>query len=104
MKFYKMDDLCKLGYVAASILFDEKDMVAGAAERRDTAIVLANEVSSLDSDMKHWEAIKNNGTASPAVFVYTLPNLVLGEICIRHKIKGENTFFITPRIPQWIGQ
>ena len=104
MKFYKMDDLCKLGYVAASILFDEKDMAAGAAERRDTAIVLANEVSSLDSDMKHWEAIKNNGTASPAVFVYTLPNLVLGEICIRHKIKGENTFFITPRIPQERGK
>ena len=31
---------------------------------------------------------------SPAVFVYTLPNVVLGEICIRHKIQGENTFFV----------
>ena len=32
--------------------------------------------------------------ASPSVFVYTLPNVVVGEICIRYKIKGENTFFI----------
>ena len=29
----------------------------------------------------------------PAVFVYTLPNVVEGEISIRHHIKGENTWF-----------
>jgi hypothetical protein len=35
--------------------------------------------------------------ASPALFVYTLPNIVAGEICIRNKIKGENAFFVWPR-------
>jgi hypothetical protein len=32
--------------------------------------------------------------ASPALFVYTLPNIVIGEICIRHHFQGENAFFI----------
>ena len=32
--------------------------------------------------------------ASPALFVYTLPNIVIGEICIRHHFKGENAFFV----------
>ena len=32
--------------------------------------------------------------ASPALFVYTLPNIMTGEICIRHNFKGENAFFI----------
>jgi len=34
---------------------------------------------------------------SPALFVYTLPNIVIGEICIRHNFKGENAFFIFDR-------
>jgi len=28
--------------------------------------------------------------------VYTLSNVVTGEICIRHGFKGENAFFVTP--------
>ena len=32
--------------------------------------------------------------ASPAAFVYTLANVAAGEMCIRHKIQGDNTFFI----------
>ena len=31
---------------------------------------------------------------SPAVFVYTLPNIMVGEICIKYKIKGESVFFV----------
>jgi hypothetical protein len=34
--------------------------------------------------------------ASPSLFVYTLPNIVIGEICIRNNIKGENSFFVIP--------
>ncbi|HEY4198825.1 MAG TPA: hypothetical protein VGM63_24965, partial [Mucilaginibacter sp.] len=32
--------------------------------------------------------------ASPSLFVYTLPNIVIGEICIRNHFKGEHAFFI----------
>lgn len=92
MKFYKMDNLCKLGYVAAGYLLKEKNF-----NPEEIAILLSNAASSLDTDIKHQTLIHKNGVegASPAVFVYTLPNVVAGEICIHHKIQGENTFFIS---------
>ncbi len=96
MKFYKMDDLCKLGYVAAGYLLKQATTTLLPQE---TGIVLANASASLDTDLKHQTLIDSGGNeaASPAVFVYTLPNVVAGEICIRHKIQGENTFFIAPQ-------
>lgn len=92
MKFYKMDDLCKLGYIAAGYLLKDTNF-----KPEEVGIILANASSSLDTDCKHQSIISKDGdsAASPAVFVYTLPNVVLGEICIRHKIQGENTFFIS---------
>ena len=91
MKFYKMDNLCKLGYVAAGYLLKDTNY-----QPKEIGIILANASSSLDTDCKHQAIINKEGdkAASPAVFVYTLPNVVLGEICIRHKIQGENTFFV----------
>ena len=91
MKFYKMDNLCKLGYVAAEYLLKDTHY-----RPEEIGIILANASSSLDTDCKHQAIISKEGdkAASPAVFVYTLPNVVLGEICIRHKIQGENTFFV----------
>lgn len=91
MKFYKMDNLCKLGYLATEHLLKDKSY-----NPLEVGIVLANSSSSLDTDVKHQSVINEHSEAgaSPAVFVYTLPNVVLGEICIRHKIQGENTFFI----------
>lgn len=91
MKFYKMDDLCKLGYVAAEYLLKEKSF-----RPQETGLLLANSAASLDTDIRHQTIINAEGDhgASPAIFVYTLPNVVAGEICIRHKIQGENTFFI----------
>ncbi|MEG0891926.1 MAG: beta-ketoacyl synthase N-terminal-like domain-containing protein [Bacteroidales bacterium] len=97
IKFYKMDDLCKLGYVTAEYL-----LKGYKYKPLDLAIVLSNKSSSLDTDLKHQEILNkhNEEGTSPAVFVYTLPNVVLGEICIRHKIQGENTFFINSKIPK----
>lgn len=90
MKFYKMDDLCKLGYVAAAWLLDEVEF-----GEEECGMVLSGKYGCLDTDMKHQQIIDKEGDAasSPAVFVYTLPNVVAGEISIRHHIKGENTWF-----------
>ncbi len=90
-KFYKMDRLCKLGFLATEYL------LAGNTECQldeSTAIVLCNSSGSLDSDLAH---LQNTEQPSPAVFVYTLPNIVAGEIAIRHGIKGETAFFICER-------
>ena len=90
-KFHKMDNLSKLGWLANEVLlqysFDKEKYTP-----EDIGIVLSNANSSLDTDIKYYETAKT--IASPAQFVYTLPNIVIGEISIRHHFKGENAFFI----------
>lgn len=92
-KFHKMDLLSRLGWVAVEILLQETPMEMYAPE--DTGIVLANTSSSLDTDQRYYETVSE--IASPALFVYTLPNIVIGEISIRHKFKGENAFFVNEK-------
>ncbi|HSM64129.1 MAG TPA: hypothetical protein VK833_09355, partial [Gillisia sp.] len=58
----------------------------------ETALVLSNASSSIDIDRKHQQAM--TGIVSPAIFVYTLPNIVLGEISIKYGLQSENAFFI----------
>jgi len=93
MKFFKMSDLAKTAYIAAENLLRGHDLHADY-EERDIAIILSNRSSSLDDDALHQRNIDHLEGASPAVFVYTLPNVAAGEVCIRNKFKGDNTFFI----------
>ena len=58
----------------------------------EVAVVLANKNASLDTDLAFQDSIAK--MASPALFVYTLPNIVTGEICIHQGWKGENAFFV----------
>ncbi|WP_295938492.1 beta-ketoacyl synthase N-terminal-like domain-containing protein [uncultured Alistipes sp.] len=95
MRFSKMDDLSKLGYVAAEKLLAAGDLL-GRYDVARVGIVLANRSASLDTDIRHQRVIESRpeeGT-SPAIFVYTLPNIVSAEISIRHGIKGEGLFFL----------
>jgi hypothetical protein len=66
------------------------------SEKNSVALVFANRSASLDTDLKHQATIANPHEyyPSPAVFVYTLPNICLGEISIRHQLKTENSFFV----------
>lgn len=92
-KFHKMDNLSKLGWLAAELLLKDFDKSNYHSEQVGT--VLANANSSLDMDLKYYDSIKD--VPSPSLFVYTLPNIVAGEICIRHNFKGENAFFVQPQ-------
>ncbi|MEQ8220100.1 MAG: 3-oxoacyl-ACP synthase [Arenibacter sp.] len=93
-KFFKMDDLSKLGFLATDILL--KPMTQDSEMPKNIALVFSNSASSLQTDRKHQESIldKENYFPSPAVFVYTLPNICLGEISIKHRLYSENSFFI----------
>ena len=88
-----MDNLCKLAYIGAKKLLKDKELDYSP---KRIALVFANKSSSLCSDIKHNENVNKNSPmgASPAVFVYTLPNITMGEIAIREKFMGENTFFV----------
>ncbi|MCW3806048.1 hypothetical protein [Plebeiibacterium marinum] len=89
-KFFKMDSLCKLGFLATEILLDGVEDIK--TETDEVALVFANASSSLNTDVNYQNSIAE--IPSPAVFVYTLPNIVIGEISIRHKFYGEHMFFI----------
>lgn len=90
-KFYKMDKLCKLGWLAAEVLLEGTDHKRKYADS-EMGLILSNAHASLDVDLKYVKTIPTG--ASPALFVYTLPNIVIGEISIRHHFKGENAFFV----------
>lgn len=92
-KFYKMDHLSKLGFLASEILLSNVNM--SDFDKSKISIVLSNANSSLDTDFKYYQSIKE--FASPGLFVYTLPNIVTGEISIRNKFKGENAFFVSEK-------
>tara|TARA_R110001592_G_scaffold162578_1_gene395856 strand:- start:727 stop:1344 length:618 start_codon:yes stop_codon:yes gene_type:complete len=93
-KFFKMDALSKLAFLAADVLLKNENL--NSEEENDIAIVFSNKASSLDTDRKHQKSIDNEEDyfPSPAVFVYTLPNICIGEISIKYKLFSENSFFI----------
>ncbi len=92
-KFFKMDNLSKLAFLGSELLL--KTVIDPLIEN-NIALLFANKSSSLDTDVKYQESISDPESyfPSPAVFVYTLPNICLGEISIKHQLKSENSFFI----------
>lgn len=97
-KFFKMDPLSKLAFLSAEILLKDMD-VTTRYPLEEIGMILLNASSSLETDEKHQESISDRGNyfPSPSVFVYTLPNIMTGEIAIRHKIKGENAVIISEK-------
>jgi 3-oxoacyl-(acyl-carrier-protein) synthase len=94
-KFHKMDSLSKLGLIATEAALKGSDFLQRNSPE-NVAIILTNKASSLDTDKTYQNSInsKDHYLPSPATFVYTLPNIVIGEIAIKHKITGENAFFV----------
>jgi hypothetical protein len=91
-RFGKMDRLAKLGYTCTEMLLGAlKDF--NEYQALDVSLVFANASSSLDTDYRFQKSIAS--MASPALFVYTLPNVVLAEICIKNGFKGSNIFLIS---------
>ena len=98
-KFHKMDAQCKLSLLCAEYVLKGTSFIANN-DLSKTAIVLSNAASSLETDRAHQRSIddKTNYFPSPTVFVYTLPNITIGELSIKHKITGENAFFVTEQL------
>ena len=89
-KYYKMDALSRLGFVASELLLKHCQAM------KPDAIILFNHSSSIQADRNYQTSIADpeNYFPSPSAFVYTLPNIVTGEIAIRNHIQGETSFFI----------
>ena len=91
-KFYKMDVLSKMAFIGTELLlpFLPKDADLG----NDLQLIFANSSASQYTDNLFTDSYEQLNNPSPSLFVYTLPNIVTGELCIRHKWYGENCFFI----------
>ena len=99
-KFYKMDGLSKLGFLAAELLTTAEAKVQATetepqpTETEQRAVILFNHSSSIDTDQQYLASIRpEDYFPSPSLFVYTLPNIVTGEIAIRHHLHGETSFY-----------
>jgi len=92
-KFFKMDDLSKAGFLVTELLMS---VLTFELDKKSTAVVFFNREASLRSDKHFEETIKDadNFFPSPSVFVYTLPNILSGEVCIRHGFQGESGFYV----------
>jgi hypothetical protein len=89
-KYYKMDHLCKLAFLSCEYLLKSAGEIHIPAEQ--ISVLLANSGSTIDTDLNFIESIRS--IPSPAIFVYTLPNIAIGELCIRNGWKGEDIFLI----------
>jgi hypothetical protein len=104
-KFFKMDILCKWAWLATEILLSENDsFLYDGMDKNNIALVLETTEGCIEIDKKYEESIAS--IPSPALFVYTLPNIMLGEICIRHGFKGEqaciaNNVFSSEELTFW---
>ena len=93
-KYYKMDRLSQLGLVATELLLSQE------SPRRkqcvDRAVVLFNHSSSqwVDHEYEKSIVVGEDYFPSPSLFVYTLPNIVCGEIAIRNGYRAETSFYI----------
>lgn len=101
LKFFKMDNLCKLGMLAIELLFKNNSIFEKYLPS-EVALLFANRSSSLDTDLAHQACLNKAGNyfPSPAIFVYTLPNIIMGEIAIRYGITGENLFLVLPQLDE----
>ena len=99
-KFFKMDMLSKMLFLATEALLKGSGLSSTEANS-NVAVVLYNSHSSFYTDKQFQETIRSDAFfPSPSLFVYTLPNMALGEVAIRNKFMGENCTFITPNFDQ----
>jgi 3-oxoacyl-[acyl-carrier-protein] synthase-1 len=94
-RFFKMDLFSRLAYVATGLV--AKDSLKGCAPE-DIALFIFTLNGSVLADRKHLSTFSDpeDFYPSPAVFINTLPNVVLGEIAVRNSIKGETSLVMLP--------
>ena len=91
-KFHKMDNLSKMAFLGSELL--NEFIPHEIQQENEIQLLFANSTSSQQTDLKFIDSYTNQGNPSPSLFVYTLPNIVTGELSIKNKWYGENIFFI----------
>ena len=93
-KFFKMDLLAKYAFIASELL-KKHGIKTEEYGDDDIALFFANSEASSYTDKQFHASYTEENNPRPGLFVYTLPNILIGEISIRNKWYGENLFAIT---------
>ena len=96
-KYFKMDKLCRLGFVTTELLKQklQSEMPDFSIDSEKCCVILASRMASVNNDTEYRQTIadKDNYYPSPSLFVYTLPNILAGEIAIRNHMYGETACY-----------
>ena len=92
-KFFKMDILSRLGFLLTEKLVREE--TDRFTPREDRAVLVFSREGCVANDRHYVRSMED--FPSPALFVYTLPNIVAGEIAIRNKYEGETSAYVLER-------
>ncbi len=85
--------MSKIGIIGVELLKSRNEKITQYSDD-DIALVFANKNSSANTDLKFQKSYQEKGSPSPSLFVYTLPNILIGEIAIKNKWYGENIFTV----------
>jgi 3-oxoacyl-(acyl-carrier-protein) synthase len=88
-RFARMDLMCRIGLMAAELLDAGFDAMSEARRER-VGVCVETFTGSLDTDVRFLQ------TPRPSLFAYTLPSTVVGEICIRYRLKGPVLCLVAP--------
>jgi len=92
-RFHKVDTLSKMTLIANELL--QQTTWFKQIKNDELHMLFANANASQQTDIKFVQSYDNQGKPSPSLFVYTLPNIAMGELSIRNKWRGEQTFFVS---------
>ena len=91
-KFFKMDDLSKVSLLCMELLKTSSSLKG--YDESELSMIFANKTASTFTDNKFVSSLENR-VPSPSLFVYTLPNVCVGELTIKNAFHGSSSFYIS---------
>jgi len=89
-RFNRLDRMSQLAVLAVEPLVATLEGVS----RDRIGVVLSARAGSISTDVEYWAGRDRVGGPSPTLFAYTLPSSAIGEIAIRHGLRGPNLCFV----------
>lgn len=86
-RFVRMDRSSKLVSIAAAPFFKAEGALTTYPKDRIGMVIMGTH-GSMDTDQRYLDQLQAENHASPGLFVYTLPNIALGELSIQHGLHG----------------
>jgi hypothetical protein len=95
-RFHRMDRSSKLLALATAPFFAPGGALY-SLEKDRIGSVICGRSGSMDTDVGYDDQLRSEGHAGPGLFVYTLPNIAMGELTIMHGLHGSGLCLLSER-------